>query len=96
MRSGSPAVDYLMHRNTLLLVREHSGPYHAFIRFNIAALQLLRGIVQPSSRAWLFSASGRALGMVDVLRGRYGPPPRILFGGAPPPPVVDGSDDALS
>lgn len=79
MRSGSPAVDYLMHRNTLLLVRDHSGPYHAFIRFNIAGWQLLRGMLQPSSRAWLYSASGRAMGMFDFLRGRYGPPPSVLF-----------------
>lgn len=85
MRSGSPAVDYLMHRNTLLLVREHSGNYHAFIRFNIAWWQLARGMVQPSSRSWLFSASGRALGMVDFLRGRYGPPPKVLYDVAPKP-----------
>ena len=31
-------VDYLQLRNTLLLVREHSGCYHAFIRFNLAAV----------------------------------------------------------
>lgn len=79
MRSGSPAVDYLMHRNTLLLVREHSGPYHAFIRFNIAGIQLLRGLIQPSSRAWLFDARGRAWGMLDFLRGRFGPPPDRLL-----------------
>ena len=85
MRSGSPAVDYLMHRNTLLLVREHSGNYHAFIRFQIALAQLARGMVQPSSRSWLFSASGRALGMVDFLRGRYGPPPDILLRSAGEP-----------
>ncbi|MBI2705433.1 MAG: glycosyltransferase [Actinobacteria bacterium] len=82
MRSGSPAVDYLMHRNTLLLVREHSGSYHAFIRFNIAGWQLLRGMAQPSSRAWLFSSTGRALGMLDFLRGRYGPPPSLLLASA--------------
>lgn len=79
MRSGSPAVDYLMHRNTLLLVREHSGLYHAFIRFGIAALQLARGVVQPSSRPLLFSAKGRVLGMRDFLRGHYGPPPDGMF-----------------
>lgn len=82
MRSGSPAVDYLMHRNTLLLVREHSGRYHAFIRFCIALWQLARGVVQPSSRVFVFSAKGRAAGMVDFLRGRYGPPPAELLGQA--------------
>jgi N-acetylglucosaminyl-diphospho-decaprenol L-rhamnosyltransferase len=79
MRSGSPVTDYLMHRNTLLLVREHSGHYHAFIRWNIAAFQLARGLVQPSSRSWLFSAKGRAYGMLDFARGRFGPPPSHLF-----------------
>jgi len=79
MRSGSPAVDYLMHRNTLLLVREHSGRYHAGIRFVIAGWQLARGLVQPSSRPLLFSATGRARGMLDFLLGRYGPPPASLL-----------------
>jgi GT2 family glycosyltransferase len=88
MRSGSPVTDYLMHRNTLLLVRDHSGPYHAFIRFNIAGIQLVRGLVQPSSRAWLFSAKGRALGMLDFALGRFGPPPAHLFDEAGEPPAA--------
>ena len=95
MRSGSPAVDYLMHRNTLMLVREHSGNYHAFVRFNIAGWQLLRGLVQPNNRAWLFSASGRALGMIDFLRGRHGPPPAVLFGSAPPPDMELPAEEAV-
>ncbi|MEZ5141959.1 MAG: hypothetical protein R2726_05485 [Acidimicrobiales bacterium] len=90
MRSGSPAVDYLMHRNTLLLVREHSGRYHAAIRLCIAAWQLGRGLVQPSSRAWLFSARGRLWGILDHLRGRVGPPPAHLFEEAGEPRPVAG------
>jgi N-acetylglucosaminyl-diphospho-decaprenol L-rhamnosyltransferase len=89
MRSGSPVTDYLMHRNTLLLVLDHSGPYHAFIRFNIAGIQLVRGIVQPSSRAWLFSAKGRAWGMLDFVRGHYGAPPAALFEEAGEPAAHD-------
>jgi len=96
MRSGSPVTDYLMHRNTLLLVRDHSGPYHAFIRFNIAGIQLLRGLVQPSSRAWLFSAKGRAWGMFDFARGRYGPPPAALFDEAGEPAVRDDERAVLT
>jgi N-acetylglucosaminyl-diphospho-decaprenol L-rhamnosyltransferase len=87
MRSGSPAVDYLMHRNTLLLVREHSSLYHAAIRFGIAGVQLARGVAQPSSRTFIFSAKGRALGMVDFVRGRYGPPPAAMFAEAGEPPT---------
>ncbi len=79
MRSGSPAVDYLMHRNTLLLVREHSGRYNAAVRTVIAAYQLARGLVRPPPRAFLFSATGRARGLADHLLGRYGPPPEALL-----------------
>ena len=79
MRSGSPVTDYLMHRNTLLLVREHSGRYHAFIRFCIAIEQLVRSMVQPSYRPWIYSPRGRLRGMADFLRGRFGPPPESLL-----------------
>jgi N-acetylglucosaminyl-diphospho-decaprenol L-rhamnosyltransferase len=91
MRSGSPVTDYLMHRNTLLLVRDHSGRYHAFIRFCLAVAQLVRGMVQPASRPWLFSAPGRVWGLVDFARGRFGPPPPFLFASAAPavPPAED-------
>ena len=90
MRSGSPVTDYLMHRNTLLLVRTHSGRYHAFIRFVIALLQLARGQVQPSSRPWMFSARGRMWGLVDFVRGRFGPPPAFLFEAEPQTDPVTG------
>lgn len=79
MRSGSPAVDYLMHRNTLLLVRERSGRYHAGVRFGIAAIQLASGLVRPAARPTLFSACGRARGLADFARHRFGPPPRALL-----------------
>ncbi|HEY5153156.1 MAG TPA: glycosyltransferase [Acidimicrobiales bacterium] len=82
MRSGSAVTDYLMHRNTLLLVRDHSGRYHVFIRFCIAVEQLVRGLVQPSYNPWIFSARGRARGMVDFLRGRFGPPPASMLADA--------------
>ncbi len=79
MRSGSPVVDYLMHRNTLLLVRDHAGRYHATIRFLIAVAQLVRGVVDPASRPLLFDARGRWRGLVDFVRGRFGPPPPDLL-----------------
>ena len=48
--SASAAIDYLQLRNTLLLVREHSGRYHAFIRYAIALWHLAvgRGVPVPS------------------------------------------------
>ena len=88
MRSGSPVTDYLMHRNTLLLVREHSGRYHAFIRFCLALIHLMRGLVQPSYRPWIFSPKGRAWGLLDFLRGRFGSPPASLLAEA-----VEHEDD---
>lgn len=87
MRSGSPAVDYLMQRNTLLLVREHSGSYHAFIRLVIGSWQLARGLVRPAPGTFVFSARGRGMGIVDFLRGRFGPPPESMFAEAGEPGV---------
>ena len=88
MRSGSPVTDYLMHRNTLLLVRDHSGWYHAFIRFSIALIHLVRGLVEPSYRPWIFSPRGRVQGLFDFLRGRFGPPPIALLAEAGEPVEV--------
>ncbi len=68
-------VDYLQHRNTLMMVREMSGRYHATIRFLIALGHLVGGLVRPSSRPLVYDAPARALGMADFLRGRTGPPP---------------------
>lgn len=77
--SSVPVVDYLQHRNTLLLVREMSGRYHAFIRFCISVLHLVRGLLQPSRRPPVFSAPARILAMRDYLRSRFGAPPPDLF-----------------
>jgi len=79
------AVDYLMSRNTLLLVREHFGRYRAGVRTVWAVGQLAAGIARPSRRPWIFSARGRAWALVDHARGRHGPPPAHLF--QPPRPL---------
>jgi GT2 family glycosyltransferase len=76
---GPDVVDYLMHRNTLLLVREHFGRYHAFIRFCVALLALARGPRPDERSTLLYAPRGRMLGLVDFLRGRFGAPPRRLF-----------------
>jgi GT2 family glycosyltransferase len=78
MGGTSAAADYLMARNTLLLVREHSGRYHAFIRAALLVGQIVGGTVRPSSRPWIFSARGRAWALLDHGRRRYGPPPARL------------------
>jgi hypothetical protein len=79
LHGALPAVSYLQLRNTLLLVRERSGCYHAFIRFQLAALQLGVGLVSPSRRDPYWHVEGKVRGMVDFLRGRFGPPPPELL-----------------
>jgi GT2 family glycosyltransferase len=78
--SSVALVDYLQTRNTLLLVREMSGRYHAAIRAAIVVLQVLRGLRDPDSRPPVFDPGARLRGLRDFLLGRYGPPPEVLFG----------------
>ena len=75
---AADVVDYLMHRNTLLLVRDHFGRYHAVIRFLIALLHLAIGTAVPSKRPWLFAPAARVRALVDYALGRFGPPPASL------------------
>ncbi|MDQ6698475.1 MAG: hypothetical protein M3Z46_13565, partial [Actinomycetota bacterium] len=75
---GSDIVDYLMLRNTLLLVRKHFGRYPATIRFLIALIHLVRGTIAPSSRPWIFAPAARVQALADFSRGRFGPPPASL------------------
>jgi GT2 family glycosyltransferase len=76
--SSVPLVDYLQTRNTLLLVAELSGPYHAFIRTCITLLQVLRGWRDPGARPLVFDARARLLGVRDFLLRRFGPPPAAV------------------
>jgi N-acetylglucosaminyl-diphospho-decaprenol L-rhamnosyltransferase len=82
---GSDIVDYLMLRNTLLLVRKHFGRYRATIRFLIALMHLVRGTIDPSSRPWIFAPAARVRALADFGRGRFGPPPATLTRGATTP-----------
>lgn len=77
--STAAAIDYLQLRNTLLLVREHSGRYHVFIRFCIALGDLAVGAVRPDRRGPYWNVRARWRALADFLRGRYGPPPVELF-----------------
>jgi len=78
LHGGLPAVSYLQLRNTLLLVREHSGWYHAGIRLQLALLQLAVGLAWPARRDPYWHVEGKLRGMADFLRGRFGPPPADL------------------
>jgi len=71
-------VDYLQLRNTLLLVREHSGRYHATIRFLLAVGQLVAGLASPSRRGPYWDPRARVQALLDYARGRYGAPPLAI------------------
>lgn len=73
--SDHAVVDYLKLRNTLLLVRDHSGRYPALIRLLMAIGTTAWLTARRTRRPELFSARGRMLAIVDFLRGRFGPPP---------------------
>jgi len=68
-------IDYLQLRNTLLLVREHSGRYHATIRALLAVGQLASGLARPSRRGPYWDPRARVQALLDNARHRYGPPP---------------------
>jgi GT2 family glycosyltransferase len=79
LHGALPAVSYLQLRNTLLLVREHSGRYHATIRGLLAIGQLVSGLLRPERRGPYFDARARVRAIVDHCRGRYGPPPASIL-----------------
>jgi N-acetylglucosaminyl-diphospho-decaprenol L-rhamnosyltransferase len=72
---GSAVVDYLMLRNTLLLVRDRFGRYKVSIRFAMAVWQLGAAVARRRSRSLVFAPRARARALVDFARGRFGPPP---------------------
>jgi N-acetylglucosaminyl-diphospho-decaprenol L-rhamnosyltransferase len=77
--SSVALVDYLQTRNTLLLVQEMSGWYHAWIRSCITVLQVLRGVRDPSGRPLVFDARARMRGLRDFWLRRFGPPPPAVL-----------------
>jgi GT2 family glycosyltransferase len=78
--SGMAIVDYLQTRNTLLLVQEMSGWYHAFVRAWFTVVQTVRGVRRPETRALIFDARARTLGLRDFVLRRFGPPPASITG----------------
>ena len=74
----SEVAEYLMLRNSLLLVREHFGRYHAFIRVCFALANTTRLGLHPAARGPFFSWPARWRALRDFLRRRLGPPPPDL------------------
>ena len=75
LSSPLATVDYLQMRNTLFLVRRHSGRYHAAIRLLIGLAQLAADRARPTAGRPSSGAGARLAGMRDFLLGRNGPPP---------------------
>lgn len=76
--SSVKLVDYLQTRNTLLLVQEESGWYHAWIRSCITIFQTVRGVVNPKWQPLIFDARARLRGLTDFWLRRFGVPPRSM------------------
>ena len=74
----SEVAEYLMLRNSLLLVREHFGRYPAFIRICFALVNTTRLGLHPAARGPFFSWPARRRALRDFLRRRLGPPPPEL------------------
>ncbi len=73
-------VDYLMLRNTIVMVREHFGLWHGLVRTCIAVVQLGLGLVRRRRRAPWFNTRARVLALCHAWTGRMGPPPVELTG----------------
>lgn len=78
VNTPSALVDYLQERNTVLLVAKHFGVAKAALRFGVMVWQLVRGIVQASSRGPYWNKRARRLAIIAVLKRTWGPPPGEL------------------
>lgn len=74
----SRTVDYLMERNTIMMLRDHFGLRQAITRTLIGVGQLALGVVLPRRRAPWFDARARVLALTHAWRGVSGPPPAEL------------------
>ena len=78
MSSEVGVPEYLMLRNSLLLVRTHFGRYHAFIRFVMAVWVTARGAL-GGRRTPFWHLPARVHALRDFTRGRFGAPPAALL-----------------
>jgi GT2 family glycosyltransferase len=78
MTSESGVPEYLMQRNTLMLIRDHYGWRPAMSVFVLAFWTCAVGTLVPSKAPLFWHPTARWLGLWDFLRGRDGPPnPRL-------------------
>ncbi|MCH2426824.1 MAG: glycosyltransferase [Acidimicrobiales bacterium] len=74
--SGSEAalIDYLMVRNTLLLLATHFGWYNAVFRAAVVVLESTVGWWRPEVRSPYHTGSSRFRALRHAALGRFGPP----------------------
>lgn len=70
----APSVEYLMERNTILLMSQHFGRRKTALRFALMVWQLVAGTVSRKRRTPYWSSRARLAAIVDVLRQRWGAP----------------------
>ncbi len=73
------AADYLMERNTLLLIAKHFGPWPTTVRTVMTIGQLIDRSLRKSKRDEYFSARARVMALRDAALRRFGPPPSSLL-----------------
>ncbi|HUF31935.1 MAG TPA: glycosyltransferase [Acidimicrobiales bacterium] len=78
MSSETGVPEYLMLRNTLLLLREHFGVRHAAFLYLIAVLFTVRGVL-GGRKTLYWDLRGRLFALRDAPLGRVGPPPAALL-----------------
>jgi len=76
MSSDVGIPEYLMLRNSLLLVRDHFGRYNAFVRYVTATWVTVRGAL-GGRRTPFWDLKARLLALRDFPLGRFGPPPPL-------------------
>ena len=77
MSSAIGVPEYLMLRNSLLLVRTHFGRYNAVVRFIMATWVTVRGAL-GGKRTPFWDLRARVYALRDFTLGRFGPPPPAL------------------
>lgn len=67
-------IDYLMVRNTLLLLRLHYGWANLWFRIGVLVAEHVIGWWRPAVRSPYHSGQARLRASVDAIVGRFGPP----------------------
>ena len=72
--TDAAVIDYLMVRNTLLLLRVHFGLAHMAFRIALVMAEHVVGWWRPTVRGPYHSGMARLRAVVDGVSGRFGPP----------------------